>query len=109
MQLFFSEKLISLSHVSIGNVFKVKMQVTVTCDNHYCTFFGHLGHHNTDRIISIGQGLLCVAAANVFACKLCKFTKLDILNKFVLIAICKSLSCLILVSFVPQAMLLSFY
>ncbi len=42
-----------LSRVSIGNVFKVKMVATATCDSHYCTF---LGQSNTDRVIYIGQG-----------------------------------------------------
>jgi hypothetical protein len=27
--------------------------VTATCSNHCCTCLGHLGQHNTDRIISI--------------------------------------------------------
>ncbi len=45
-----------LSHVSIGNVFKVKMVATATRDSHYCTFLGHVGQRNTDRVISIGQG-----------------------------------------------------
>ncbi len=26
------------------------------CNSHYCTCLGHLGQHDTDRIVSIGQG-----------------------------------------------------
>jgi hypothetical protein len=32
------------------------MLASATCDNHYCTCPGYLGQHNTDRIVSIGQG-----------------------------------------------------
>jgi hypothetical protein len=42
-----------LSCASIGIVFKMKMLVTTTQDNRFCTCLGHLGHCNTDRIISI--------------------------------------------------------
>ncbi len=42
-----------ISCASIGNVFKVKMSVTVTHCSHYCTCLGHLGRHDTNRIISI--------------------------------------------------------
>ncbi len=45
-----------LSRVSIGNVFKVKILATETCDSHYRTCLGHVGQRNTDRVISIGQG-----------------------------------------------------
>jgi hypothetical protein len=48
----------SLCHVSFGNVLKSKMLATATRDNHYCTCLGHLGWHDTYRIISI----LCCAA-----------------------------------------------
>jgi len=32
------------------------MPVTATIDSYYCTCLGHLGRHDMDRIISIGQG-----------------------------------------------------
>ncbi len=51
------------SRVSIGDVYKAKMQATVTHNSHYCTCLGHLGQRDTDRIISIAQGLLCVPFA----------------------------------------------
>ncbi len=43
----------SLGCVSFGNVLKSKMLATATCDNHYRTCLGHLGWHDTNRIISI--------------------------------------------------------
>ncbi len=51
-----------------------KLSVTATCDSHYCTCLGHLGWHNTDRIISIfcctirgGQGKYkCVAHRPIY-------------------------------------------
>jgi hypothetical protein len=39
--------------VSIGEVCKAKLSASVTRDSHYCTCLGHLGWHDTDRIISI--------------------------------------------------------
>ncbi len=39
--------------VYIGIVFKSITLATVTFDSHYCTCFGHLGHCDRDRIISI--------------------------------------------------------
>ncbi len=47
-----------VKYVYIGDVFKAKMPVTVTCDSHYCTCLSYLGWRYSDRIISIGQGKL---------------------------------------------------
>jgi len=41
----------------VGDVFKAKMPATATSESHYCTCLGHLGWRNTNRIVSIGQGM----------------------------------------------------
>jgi hypothetical protein len=50
--------------VYIGVVFKVITLATATHDSHYCTFLGHLGCCNRDRIISISVALPKVAKSS---------------------------------------------
>ncbi len=51
------------------------MPAVVTCSSHCCICLGHLGQHNTDSIISFGQGVSCSAVADTFAYKLCQCTQ----------------------------------
>ncbi len=46
-------KVSALWIIYIGEACKAKLLATLTCDNDYCTCLGHLGRHDTDRIISI--------------------------------------------------------
>jgi hypothetical protein len=66
---------LALSRVFMGNVFKAQMPVTATLDIHYCTCLGHLRWCDTEKIISIGQGLSRVAVTHVFTYKLCQCTQ----------------------------------
>ncbi len=42
--------------VYIGEVCRATLSATATHDSHYCTYLGHLGQHDTDKMVSIGQG-----------------------------------------------------
>jgi hypothetical protein len=50
-------RVISKAVFPLAMFIRQKTPATVTCDSHYCTCLGHFGQPDTERIISIGQGL----------------------------------------------------
>jgi hypothetical protein len=61
--------------------FRAIIPATATCDSHHCTCLGHLGRHDTDRIISIFFALPKVAKVSTVVTVMC-LSRVDVADGF---------------------------